>query len=1312
MLRSLVGSEMCIRDSTMFSPRSGEALAQQREAELREIFEMVDTDKSESIDKAEMFRFFMLCKGIQLETNLNEEQRTAINIQVDSCWRRLDKDADSLVTWSEFRGRVNDFLDTFDGKNKKMRKTGDQESINVKDFLFKDETGRNAGKDREAHKLKLPQDVRNLVTYVEQMLQFRSNRDSEKPEEYDCPAELIPGQSGPVGKISLDSMTSILINDRNLGSPPGYHNYYFALGQIVEMMRMGAMLGSDSDRYAQSELLLFMFHKMVECGMLATFNLLLKDDTLPVSSAELTVKHDPIYGGNPLLFNSTSPLQRRTLKFLEYFIPGPEVPDLPENDDNHPSNFFYKKKVEVAGITDGLKMLLSHGRLDKLFTVVRGMKPTVTDVLVELADCHQAAQILLKAHTYGRTSVLFEFSSDQHLHVPTPSLLSEIILSPSLWEAYNITRAVAGSKTSTLLLNPPAPTTPLGDYRHLVNVAAESLKVQRSAYRVLGIMAGYDTAIRDHLFDSKHLITYLADEAETATLIKYLSACINPLVASQDHPFKDLQRVVPDNEDWLVIPCPQTGQVRSVSVASLFRDRVDISKPSHKRAEVEYVTQMCKAYQESLNNLSQVPTGDIAQKDLVMIRMLERMEWMECFIELSKKTLDVDKEAMCLLAHMCGESHSEPPVWVREVRHQKYEHLVSELARLAGQQLVSSDDPWVLVEACLCAAHLVPAIRVRKGAAQCHEFVCNVVERLQGVGLAALFMQNPLRDASRRGFNGATGNDDREAKSMYRGGYHLSDNYDGKVLFQAYKIGVWCPKPQLIISPINLQVVGSAPCDMRRYGSKAADVHKKVLRTLLQLLEPTTYNYWQEALSEARTHEKQAEYKQNMDAVSISGQDLKVLIQGFLPYLYEIIEDESHTEILAEVDLGGTAAPGNSIGLRRLAMEILEKIVMMAGEESFHVLLNMESRLLPYMQLLIHQSEDETLRWYALRVLKHCSCTKLGVRLLPARGTCQALCSTLRHFKSYNAKTVELYHQVKPNFNSAYAIDVIDTLIKLTRDPIKSIGGGVDCGFDFYGLENIRSLSATMCDEQGFWSSRYQIHMDLRDKVQELVSSTRNTLGACAQLMRNNPNSYSSSQHTQAMVVFREKEQLLVRIENCLRAYDERAAQRNDVAMEGQFVPARQEVRFKLIIWYYKCDTRKHSNVNPQNKGRKQRKVILFGPIERERCKLETMYSEAQYKVNQAVQGNLDIAEKICFYDDHGGEDNIAIVTQDDLDRALKKYDRQGFELLRDERPSQIGYQGNVGYKKADLSLIHISEPTRLLSISYAVFCLKKKKKT
>mgnify|MGYP002682039042 CR=1 FL=1 len=42
-------------------------------------------------------------------------------------------------------------------------------------------------------------------------------------------------------------------------------------------------------------------------------------------------------------------------------------------------------------------------------------------------------------------------------------------------------------------------------------------------------------------------------------------------------------------------------------------------------------------------------------------------------------------------------------------------------------------------------------------------------------------------------------------------------------------------------------------------------------------------------------------------------------------------------------------------------------------------------------------------------------------------------------------------------------------------------------------------------------------------------------------------------------------------------------------------------------------------------------------------------------------------------------------------------------------RLAPVGQQIFAGYW---LSLIHISEPTRLLSISYAVFCLKKKKNT
>ena len=41
-------------------------------------------------------------------------------------------------------------------------------------------------------------------------------------------------------------------------------------------------------------------------------------------------------------------------------------------------------------------------------------------------------------------------------------------------------------------------------------------------------------------------------------------------------------------------------------------------------------------------------------------------------------------------------------------------------------------------------------------------------------------------------------------------------------------------------------------------------------------------------------------------------------------------------------------------------------------------------------------------------------------------------------------------------------------------------------------------------------------------------------------------------------------------------------------------------------------------------------------------------------------------------------------------------------------RTSAVTLNGTVYH----LSLIHISEPTRLLSISYAVFCLKKKKKS
>ena len=57
----------------------------------------------------------------------------------------------------------------------------------------------------------------------------------------------------------------------------------------------------------------------------------------------------------------------------------------------------------------------------------------------------------------------------------------------------------------------------------------------------------------------------------------------------------------------------------------------------------------------------------------------------------------------------------------------------------------------------------------------------------------------------------------------------------------------------------------------------------------------------------------------------------------------------------------------------------------------------------------------------------------------------------------------------------------------------------------------------------------------------------------------------------------------------------------------------------------------------------------------------------------------------------------------------------------RSGRPTRPGFEGGQmplyrrvpklkHFPLVNLSLIHISEPTRLLSISYAVFCLKKKK--
>ena len=55
--------------------------------------------------------------------------------------------------------------------------------------------------------------------------------------------------------------------------------------------------------------------------------------------------------------------------------------------------------------------------------------------------------------------------------------------------------------------------------------------------------------------------------------------------------------------------------------------------------------------------------------------------------------------------------------------------------------------------------------------------------------------------------------------------------------------------------------------------------------------------------------------------------------------------------------------------------------------------------------------------------------------------------------------------------------------------------------------------------------------------------------------------------------------------------------------------------------------------------------------------------------------------------------------------------DRRGGSAALSARIAGFPGRGSIPPSRLDLSLIHISEPTRLLSISYAVFCLKKKKK-
>ena len=91
---------------------------------------------------------------------------------------------------------------------------------------------------------------------------------------------------------------------------------------------------------------------------------------------------------------------------------------------------------------------------------------------------------------------------------------------------------------------------------------------------------------------------------------------------------------------------------------------------------------------------------------------------------------------------------------------------------------------------------------------------------------------------------------------------------------------------------------------------------------------------------------------------------------------------------------------------------------------------------------------------------------------------------------------------------------------------------------------------------------------------------------------------------------------------------------------------------------------------------------------------------ENMVDIDLAVQYNIKSAEHFLFRV-RGPDETLESVVEAALREVI------GSTLL----DSVLTTGSNAIWSATkDLSLIHISEPTRLLSISYAVFCLKKKK--
>src|SRR5450756_3072002 len=107
----------------------------------------------------------------------------------------------------------------------------------------------------------------------------------------------------------------------------------------------------------------------------------------------------------------------------------------------------------------------------------------------------------------------------------------------------------------------------------------------------------------------------------------------------------------------------------------------------------------------------------------------------------------------------------------------------------------------------------------------------------------------------------------------------------------------------------------------------------------------------------------------------------------------------------------------------------------------------------------------------------------------------------------------------------------------------------------------------------------------------------------------------------------------------------------------------------------------------------------------RGRVAIVTKKDRAESDTNYAQGGIASVTSK---------EDSFELHVRDTLEAGAGLCREDVVRTIVSEGPARIQELIELGMKfseREDLSLIHISEPTRLGMISYAVFCLKKKKK-